>query len=384
MRKLSLWSLAAALMLAGFNVAAQTAGTVKLGLIGSVTGPYATWELPTTEGVRMAVAELNARGGFTVAGKKYTFTLVEEDGQSKPEFIVNGLQKILNSGDVNVVMGGVASSGGMPMVSTLSRAKVVYIGAFTSLDTVIGKPGNELMFRVFDADASVSESFVPEVVKQLGVTKIGMLLPNEDAPKAIAKLYEPIFKKYGAETAVVEFFQPGTTDFAPVLRKFQGKGLNGLFIGINDADAESIIRQSLEIGGIPTKFMYRGGSLGPGEKYASKIDGFASQILTRDLQTTSDPKVKDWIARYEAFTKRPIGANSWYGLSMYDAVFMLAQAMTAANSVDDSAKIAAKLKGLQYNGVRNMRFDSDGRVHSDIDVGMVKGGKTYSVPAKSR
>jgi ABC-type branched-subunit amino acid transport system substrate-binding protein len=157
-----------------------------------------------------------------------------------------------------------------------------------------------------------------------------------------------------------------------------------MFIGINDGDAEAIIRQSLEIGDLPTKFVFRGGSMVPGEKFATRIEGFASQILTRDVQNTTDPKVKDWVNRFTTYTKRPISGNSWFGLSLYDSVYMLAQAMSEAGTVDDPAKIAAKLKGMQYNGVRTIRYDADGRARSDIDIGMIKGGKSFSVPAKSR
>lgn len=112
MKKLSFSSMAAALALGSFGAVAQPAGTVKTGLIGSVTGPHATWEQSVNEGVRMAVAELNARGCFTVAGKKYAITLVEEDAQSKPEIAVEGVQKILNNSDVKIIMDVVASSVG--------------------------------------------------------------------------------------------------------------------------------------------------------------------------------------------------------------------------------------------------------------------------------
>jgi hypothetical protein len=49
----------------------------------------------------------------------------------------------------------------------------------------------------------------------------------------------------------------------------------------------------------------------------------------------------------------------------------------------DIKAITAKLKDIRYDGVRTMRFDKDGRAQSDIDIGMLKGGKVTSVRASA-
>lgn len=51
--------------------------------------------------------------------------------------------------------------------------------------------------------------------------------------------YEPLFKAKGVEIVGVAYFHDDTLDFAPVLRQFQNKGLDGLFIGYNDNDGSS-------------------------------------------------------------------------------------------------------------------------------------------------
>lgn len=374
----------AALLAATFGLAAPlaaTAQTVKIGLIGSLTGPHSGWDVPASEGLRMAVSEINAQGGFTVGGKKYSFAVSEEDAQSKPDVAAAAAQKLLSDDDIRIVFGILTSTPGMAAAVPIGKAKVLYVGGFTSLDTLIGKPGNELFFRALDSDGIAAAPFVQETVKELGVKKIGMLFPNEDVSKSIVKAYQPLFEKAGVQVPIVEYFQPGTSDFAPVLRKFQRQGLDGLFIGYSDPDAEAIVRQSLEVGDLPTKFIYRGGSGAPAAKYASRIDGFAWQILTRDLETASDAKVKAWIERYKAFAKKDVTATTYWALTFYDTLFMLTQAMQAAGSTTDAKAIAAKLRGMKYDGVRQMQFDPQGFARTDIDIGFIKGGKTFSVPA---
>lgn len=369
------WLVAAGLVMS----VAAVAQPVKIGMVNSLTGPHSGFDLPASEGVQMAVDEINNRGGITVAGKKRSFTLVSEDAQSKPDLAVSAAQRLLRDDDIKIAFGILTSGPGIPAATLFAKSDILYFGGFTLMDTLLGKPGSELLFRTLNADAVVAKSFVPTGVKELGVKKIGILLPNEDVSRIIVAVYKPLLEAAGVAVPLVEYFQPDTSDFAPVLRKFQNQGLDGLLTGTNDPIVEAIVRQSTELGGLPKKFLYRGGSGAPGIKYSKQVDGFVWQILTRDLEFGADPKVKAWTERYKAFTKKELSPNTYWALTFYDSVFMMAKAMEEVGSVTDLKAIAARVKTMRYDGVRTMRFDKDGRANSDIDIGMLKDGKVTSV-----
>jgi branched-chain amino acid transport system substrate-binding protein len=372
----------AALAFAGLALSAGClAQTIKIGMVNSLTGPHSSFDLPASEGVLMAVDEINKKGGVNVKGKKYTLSVVSEDAQSKPEFAVSGAQRLMRDDDIKVVFGILTSGPGMAAATAFGKSDVLYIGGFTLMDTLLGKPGAQTMFRALNDDATTAKSFVPTSVKELGVKKVGIMLPNEDVSKSIVAIYKPILEANGVQVPIVEYFQPDTQDFAPVLRKFQNQGLDGMLTGTNDALVEAILRQATELGGLPRKFMYRGGSGAPAIKYSKAVDGFTWQILTRDLDNVSDPKVKGWMERYKAFTKKDISPNSYWALTFYDSVFMLAKAMEETGTTTDIKALTAKMKSMKYEGVRTMRFDKDGRAQSDIDIGLLKNGKISSVRA---
>jgi branched-chain amino acid transport system substrate-binding protein len=374
----------AAVLFAGLALAASCfAQTIKIGMVNSLTGPHSSFDLPASEGVLLAVDEINKRGGVTIKGRKHTLVVVSEDAQSKPEFAVSGAQRLLRDDDIKVIFGIMTSGPGMAAATAFSKSEVLYFGGFTLMDTLLGKPGAETMLRTLNNDATVAKSFIPTSAKELGMTKVGIMLPNEDVSRSIVAIYKPLLEAAGMQVPLVEYFQPDTQDFAPVLRKFQNQGLDGMLTGTNDAIVEAILRQATELGGLPKKFMYRGGSGAPAIKYAKAVDGFTWQILTRDLDNASDPKVKGWIERYKAFTKKDISPNSYWGLTFYDSVFMMAKAMEEVGSATDIKAIAAKVKTMSYEGVRTMRFDKDGRAQSDIDIGMLKAGKVTSVRASA-
>ena len=357
--------------------------TIKFGMINSLTGPHSSFDLPASEGVLMAADEINKRGGVNIKGKKYTITVASEDAQSKPEFAVSGVQRLLRDDDIHVIFGIMTSGPGMAAATAIGKTDVLYLGGFTLLDSLLGKPGGELMIRTLNNDATVAKSFVPTSVKELGVKRIGIMLPNEDVSRSIAAIYKPLLEAAGVEVPLVEYFQPDTQDYAPVLRKFQNQGLDGMLTGTNDAMVEAILRQATELGGLPRKFMYRGGSGAPALKYAKAVDGFTWQILTRDIDNTSDPKVRAWVERYKVYTKKDVSPNSYWALCFYDSVYMVVKAMEELGTTTDTKAIAAKVKGMQYDGVRAMRFDKDGHALSDIDIGMLKGGKVTSVRASA-
>lgn len=375
----------AAVALAGLAFGASGfAQTIKLGMVNSLTGPHASFDLPASEGVLMAVDEINKRGGVTIKGRKHTLAVVSEDAQSKPEFAVSGAQRLLRDDDIKVIFGILTSGPGMAAATAFGKSDVLYVGGFTLMDTLLGKPGAEQMIRTLNNDATVARSFVPASVKELGVKKVGIMLPNEDVSKSIVAVYKPLLEANGVQVPVIEYFQPDTQDFAPVLRKFQNQGLDGMLTGTNDALVEAILRQATELGGLPKKFMYRGGSGAPAIKYSKAVDGFTWQILSRDIDNTTDPKVKGWVDRYKAFTKKDVSPNTYWALTFYDTVFMVAKAMEEVGSATDTKAISAKVKAMQYEGVRTMRFDKDGRAQSDIDIGMLKGGKVTSVRASAQ
>jgi branched-chain amino acid transport system substrate-binding protein len=360
---------------------AAQAQTVKFGMVNSLTGPHASFDLPASEGVLMAVDEINKRGGITVGGKKLTLTVASEDAQSKPEIAVAGAQRLLRDDDIKICFGILTSGPGVPVATLFAKSGILYFGGFTLMDTLLGKPGDELLFRTLNADATVSKSFVPTSVKELAVKKIGIVLPNEDVSRSIVAIYKPLLEAAGVTVGPVEYFQPDTSDYAPVLRKFQNQGLDAMLTGTNDAMVEAIVRQTTELGGLPKKFLYRGGSGAPGVKYAKQIDGFTWQILTRDLEFGADPKVKAWVDRYKAFTKKEVSPNTYWALTFYDTVFMVAKAMEEVGSTTNLEAIAAKVKTMKYDGVRTMRYDKDGRAMSDIDIGLLKDGKVTSTRA---
>ena len=65
------------------------ADEIVVGFSGPLSGPAAEYGQDCVNGVDMAVKDLNAAGGITVKGQKYTFKLDRLDDRTDPTQAVN-------------------------------------------------------------------------------------------------------------------------------------------------------------------------------------------------------------------------------------------------------------------------------------------------------
>ena len=66
---------------------------IVLGYTGPLSGPAAEYGQDILSGVDMAVKDVNAAGGITVGGKKYTFRLEKLDDRVDPTQAVNNARR---------------------------------------------------------------------------------------------------------------------------------------------------------------------------------------------------------------------------------------------------------------------------------------------------
>src|SRR5580658_7517308 len=96
----------AVLGLALVTVGANAQETVKIGVIQPLTGSVAYNGTTDVNGIKLALGEINARGG--VLGKKVE--IVVEDGQCKPADTVNAAEKLTQRDKVVALIGAFCSS----------------------------------------------------------------------------------------------------------------------------------------------------------------------------------------------------------------------------------------------------------------------------------
>ena len=228
----------------------QRADDVKIGQIEAQTGPNAIYGYMSSQGVPIAVDEINKAGGFKVGDTTHKLELIALDTRGDPKEATIQLKKLLEQDKVKFVFGPFLSNVFVTVFPYAKQfnGKFLMMGGGTRIHDFVGQPGNEFVIRTWNWDAGpkgFGEKMVDYLIKTAKPKKVAMLFQNDSGGKVLGDIYEPIFKARGIET-MTEYFEPGTKDFSPVLAKIAGFKPDYLFPGYSDAALYDIVRQSIE------------------------------------------------------------------------------------------------------------------------------------------
>lgn len=356
---------------------------VKIGDLEAQTGPASIFGLMPSQGVRMAVHDINKAGGFEVAGKRYTLELISPDTQGNPQQALVQAKKLVEEEKVQYIFG--------PYLTNIFNAvspymqqhnhKVLLMGGATGMHAALGKPNMDFVVKTmpWDTGSAGYGSMMVDLLKKRGVKKVAILMQNDAGGKAVVDIYTPLFKAQGIEVQT-EFFEPNTKDFSSTLAKIAASKPDYLFPGYTDTALYDIVRQASEVG--LTKFFITRGSIGPGVKNAAMIDSYIAWVPKYFEQAEkSNPKVAEFVQSYKAQFKTnfPYDQAPQCATSCYDHVYMLVEAMKKAGTVTDVPKVKAALLATRYKGLWNIRYDATGEAILDFDVVEVQRGGKISV-----
>jgi branched-chain amino acid transport system substrate-binding protein len=243
-RRLFLKSVLASMIgLYSVGAVAHAQETIKIGHYGSLTGSEATFGLSTSNGVKMAIAEINAEGGIN--GK--LIELIEYDTKGDTGEASTVVTRMISSDKVVGVIGEVSSSislagapicqkAGVPMISPSStNPKVTLVGDY--------------IFRVCFTDpfqGYVGATFAREDLKA-GTAAI-LVAQNSAYSVGLAEYFTTDFEKAGGKVLTVQSYNPGDEDFTQRLTAIRSTGAEVIYIPGYYTDAAKIAVQARKLG----------------------------------------------------------------------------------------------------------------------------------------
>jgi branched-chain amino acid transport system substrate-binding protein len=358
--------------------AAQAENVVKLGQIEALTGATATYGWMSAQGTKVAVEEINAKGGFKVGDNTYKIDLLLLDTRGEPREATVQFRKMMED-KVRFVFGPFLTNvfNAIEPIANQNNGKFLLFAGATSAHNALGKPDHDYLLRTWNWDAGPVGfgKLMVDYLKKLNTKKVAMLFQNDAFGKTAVDIYTGLFKAAGIELQV-ELFEPGTKDFSAALAKLAAGKPDILFPGYSDAVLYDIVRQSTE-SGFGNRFFLVRGSIGPALKNKDAIADYIAYVPKYfESAEKTEPKVKAFIESYKKIFKRdfPYDQAPLCSSSCYDHVYMLVEAMQKAGTVDDVAKIRAALMSMTYDGLWKIKYDKTGEAVFGFDVIHVKKG----------
>jgi len=222
---------------------AQSADTIKIGLLQPMTGSVAYNGLASVNGSKLAVEQRNKAGG--VLGKKVE--LVMEDGQCSPANSVSGAEKLIQKDKVVAIEGAFCSSATAAVMPVADKYKIPLVTGVSSKADLTEK-GMKYFFRAAETDALMARTFAKIIVDNLKLKTVAFIGVNDDWGRGSISDFSTDMSALGAKPVMTEYFDHGATDFYTLLAKLKAANPDGVFVAAETQDGSILVKQMREMG----------------------------------------------------------------------------------------------------------------------------------------
>ena len=334
------------------NNAGATGDTIKIGGLAPLTGDVSVYGVAVDNGVKMAVEEINADGG--VLGKQIEYIVYDEKGDATEA--VNAYNKLVQSDNVVAIVGDVTSNPTLAVAQQAAKEKIPLITASGTAENIT--QAGENIFRACFIDPFQGELMASYASKKLE-KKTAAIIYNisDDYSKGLYEAFEAAAGDLGIEVVQVEGYGKGTVDFKAQLTNIKSKNPDVIFLPVYYQDVALIAVQAKELG-IEAQFLGADGWDGViGQVDESNMDAVNGAYFCSQYSAQSDdPNLQAFLSKY----KETYGMDaSQFAVLGYDAMKMLAQAISEAGSTD-SAAITSAMAAIDFTGLTgHMTFDEN-------------------------
>lgn len=234
-------ALAAALPLAAL---AQAKEPVKIALVTSKSGAFATMGADVANGIKFAVDEANAKGG--VDGRKVV--LAEGDDESTPDAGRRVAEKLSREGH-NLIIGPITSSISLAISQNLARWDAAFIGTISKADKLTQDACSPRFVRTNHSDA-MDLAMINEWAKTLPGNNFAIMAADYVWGQDSAKSFEAAVTAQGKKVGTKLFVPLGTKDYAPYIQQLKNANADAVWVA-DVSGAIAFTKQAADFGLIP-------------------------------------------------------------------------------------------------------------------------------------
>jgi branched-chain amino acid transport system substrate-binding protein len=360
--------LSAGLSLAFAAVPASWAqDSVKIGMVGPLTGAFASMGQSQVSGAEMRADELNKAGG------RAKITLLSEDDNSDCNQSANATVKLITQGRVMAIIGADNSPCALAMVPLTQRYKVPQ---FTfGVGSAITQQDSHYVFRVAPAAPQQTKALANFVVNTLKKKRIAIMYSDDEYGASMANGLKQGLADLGLQPVASEVFPRGDQDFTGTLSTIKRAEPDALFTTGSYTASALIAKQAKQLG-LNVQILGDTGNATP--KYA-ELGGSAVEgaVLVQPFAPTDpNPKIQDFVAKFKAkYNRVPDG----WSAEIYDVVGMISDAVAASGKADAEsvrAHVATFTPDKPYQGVLGAwSFDARGDATFPLKFIQIKDGQ---------
>ncbi|MDE2200979.1 MAG: ABC transporter substrate-binding protein [Rhodospirillales bacterium] len=177
----------------GCVAAGAGAATLKIGLIGPLTGPGAPWGYAAKGSMQTRADEINAKGGLEVGGTRYKVEIVAYDDRYKAAEAVAAYNRLVNLDHVKYIVIQ-TSAPTMALKQRIENDKIVALTTSYTPAAIDAK--TKFLFRAYSTASDFMPPYARWMKDHLTERSMVMLNPNDETgcaqTKTTKKLYQSL------------------------------------------------------------------------------------------------------------------------------------------------------------------------------------------------
>ncbi|MGY3509994.1 ABC transporter substrate-binding protein [Bradyrhizobium lupini] len=378
---------AGAVVLTCLPAAAQTkvtnegisASEIVIGTHQDLSGPIKGWGVPVSNGMKMAVEEINAAGG--VQGRK--IRLVVEDSGYDPKKAVLASQKLIERDKIFAMVGPMGSPTVLAAQDILLDAGVLQLFPLTAAEFTFkfdpAKPQERLKFNNLLPYVESTRAALKYMMEWKNFKKPCIMHQDDEYGKNVLDGFNQQLTAMKVQPASITSYKRGASDFSAQIAKMKSDSCDLVVLGAvlrepigAMTEAKKLGWEVTFLGATPTNVM-EVPMLGK-----EAVEGlYAASGFEIPYEDTAKGKVKDWLVNYKKMFSTDANTQAIIG---YNAVMTFAfYANKAGRDLTGQKMLDALESGDKFLDIFNSpptKFSKTDHLANTItQVQQVKGGR---------
>ena len=340
--------------------AAATAGTVKIGMSGPLTGGASAYGLAVKAGMEVAVEEINAKGGLQIEFNA-------QDDEADGEKAVSAYN-VLKDWGMQVMAGQVTTGSALAVAPESTADNMFNLTPSASAESLALSGANIFQMCFTDPNQGASAAELVST-KALG-TKVGVIYDSsDDYSSGLYKGFSDKAAELGLEiVATTSFTADNKADLSTQVTKCQEAGADLVFLPIYYTEASQILTYANRIGYAPKFFGCDGmdGILTVEGFDTSLAEGLA--LMTPFDANATDEATQSFVSKFKEKMNGLV--PNQFAADGYDVIYAIYDALTAAgitgteSASDICTALEAQFATMTVDGLTGtgMHWDENGMI----------------------
>jgi branched-chain amino acid transport system substrate-binding protein len=298
---------------------------IVIGTHQDLSGPIKVWGVPVSNGMKLAVGEINAAGGIN--GRKLRMIL--EDNGYDPKKAVLASQKMIESDKIFAMVGPMGSATVLAAQDILFDAGVLQLFPLTAAEFTFkfdpSKPQERLKFNNLLPYVESTRAALKYMMEAKNFKKPCLMHQDDEFGRSVLQGFNEQLAAMKVTPASITSYKRGASDFSAQIAKMKSDGCDMVMLG-------TVIRETIGAMGEARKLGWDVTFLGATPTNVLEVPAlgkdtveglYAASGFEIPYEDTAKGKVKDWLANYkkafgiDANTQAIIGYNAIMTFAYY-------------------------------------------------------------------